>query len=240
VEDSVFKKTIKIFADTSERARLLELAGQAGVAGFTTNPTLMRKAGVSDYEKFCRDILTAIPDKPISFEVFADDFPEMTRQARIITSWGANVYVKIPVTTTEGRSTTSVVNELAHDGVKLNVTAVFTLPQVIEVTQALRGGAPSVVSLFAGRIADTGRDPMPLARAAAELCAAADSSIELLWASSREVLNVVQAEQCGCKIITVTPDLLQKMRLFDRQLALVSLDTVRMFKGDADAAGYTL
>jgi transaldolase len=238
--ESVFKGRIKIFGDTSDLAQILELAQKPEIAGFTTNPTLMRAAGVSDYEGFCRSILEHVQDKPISFEVFADDFAEMRRQARKIAAWGSNVYVKIPVTDSRGNATTDVVHDLSHDGLHINVTALCTFDQVVRVSQALRGGARSVVSLFAGRIADTGRDPALAAHAAVQACAAADRSIELLWASCREILNVVQAEHSGCAIVTVTPHLLAKMNLFDRDLALMSLDTVRMFKDDAEAAGYSL
>jgi transaldolase len=238
--ESVFKRRIRVFTDSSDRAQMLESARNPLISGLTTNPTLMRKALVTDYRAFCRDILAQIKDKPISFEVFADDFKNMERQALEIATWGPNVYVKIPVTNSQSESSAALVRDLSHKGVKLNVTAVFSLRQVHEVSQALRGGAPSVVSVFAGRIADTGRDPMPLMSAAKALCAATDRNIELLWASSRELLNVIQAEQAGCDIITVTTDIIRKMSGLDRDLEAVSLDTVRMFKTDAEAAGYAL
>lgn len=240
MSNSVFQKRIKIFTDSSDKNHMLEMAKNPLISGLTTNPTLMRKAGVADYRAFCKEVLAEVKDKPISFEVFADDFPNMERQARELATWGQNVYVKIPVTNSLGEPTTELVRRLSHDGVKLNVTAVFTLKQVLDVAGALKGGAPSVVSVFAGRIADTGRYPMPYMRASKEICQSFDRNIELLWASSREVLNVIQAEQSGCDIITATTDLIKKMSMFDRDLDAVSLDTVKMFKNDAEAAGYKL
>jgi transaldolase len=231
---------LKIFADGAALAPMLELAKSPRIAGFTTNPTLMRKAGVADYQAFAREVLAAIRDKPISFEVFADDWAEMRRQAREITAWGANVYVKIPVTNTKGESAAPLVRELAAAGVKLNVTALCTLDQVRAMADALRGGAPSVVSVFAGRIADAGRDPVPLMREALGICRAADRRIELLWASPRELLNIVQAAELGCDIITVTNDLLAKLPTLGKDLAQFSLETVQMFHRDAEAAGYKL
>jgi transaldolase len=231
---------LKIFADGAALAPMLELARSPRIAGFTTNPTLMRKAGVSDYRAFAREVLAAIHDKPISFEVFADDWAEMRRQAREIATWGDNVYVKIPVTNTKGDAAAALVRELAVAGVKVNVTAICTLEQVRETAQALRGGAPSVVSVFAGRIADAGRDPVPLMREALAICRAADRRIELLWASPRELLNIVQAAEVGCDIITVTNDLLAKLPTLGKDLAQFSLETVQMFHRDAQAAGYKL
>ncbi len=231
---------IKIFADGASLPQMLESARDARIRGFTTNPTLMRKAGVSDYKAFALDALAAITDKPISFEVFADDFSEMRRQAKDIATWGENVYVKIPITTTQRESAVPLVAELSHAGVKLNVTAICTLEQVRAAADALRGGAPSVVSVFAGRIADTGRDPMPLMREALAACRAAGTNIELLWASPREVLNIVHAIEVGCDIITVTPDLLKKLELFGKDLGEFSLETVQMFHRDAASAGYVL
>ena len=233
---------IKIFADGASLASMLESARDPRIAGFTTNPTLMRKAGVADYRAFARDVLAAIRDKPISFEVFADDVAGMRRQAREIATWAGNVYVKIPVTNTRGEPSTDLVEELAAAGVKVNVTAVCTLDQVRDVARALAGGAPSVISVFAGRIADTGRDPIPLMREALALCRAqaSDRRIELLWASPREVLNIVQAAEIGCDIITVTPDLLAKLALYGKELGVFSLETVQMFHRDAEAAGYKL
>jgi transaldolase len=231
---------IRIFADGASLASMREAARDPRIAGFTTNPTLMRKAGVADYRSFAREVLAAIRDKPISFEVFADDIDGMRRQARDIAAWGDNVYVKVPVSNTRGEPSAGLIRELAAAGVKLNVTAVCTLEQVREVAAALAGGAPSVISVFAGRIADTGRDPVPLMRDALAICRAADRGIELLWASPREVLNVAQAAAIGCDIITVTPDLYAKLTLFGKELAAFSLETVQMFHRDAEAAGYKL
>jgi transaldolase len=234
---------IRIFADGASVASMLEAAGDPRISGFTTNPTLMRKAGVSDYAAFAREVLGRIRDKPISFEVFADDTAGMRRQAREIAAWGDNVYVKVPVTNTRGEPCTDLVRELAADGVKLNVTAICTLDQVRDIAGALAGGPPSVISVFAGRIADTGRDPIPLMRDALAICRAQspiDRRIELLWASPREVLNIAQAADIGCDIITVTSDLLAKLALFGKELAAFSLETVQMFHRDAEAAGYKL
>jgi transaldolase len=200
----------------------------------------MRKAGISDYRAFAREVLAAIRDKPISFEVFADEWPEMKRQAREIATWGDNVYVKIPITNTRGEPAAPLVRELTDVGVKLNVTAICTLEQVRETAQALRGGAPSVVSVFAGRIADTGRDPIPLMREALTICREAGRGIELLWASPRELLNIVQAAEIGCDIITVTNDVLAKLPTIGKDLATFSLETVQMFHRDAAAAGFQL
>jgi transaldolase len=232
-------KTIKIFADGADLDAILELADQPGIAGFTTNPTLMRQSGVTDYEGFARKLLEHITDRPISFEVFADDHREMVRQAALIASWGSNVYVKIPVTDTQGTSTAAVVRELAASGVHLNVTALMTIPQVEVVSAALAGGPPAIVSVFAGRVADTGRDPVPLMRTALDTMAPYPE-LELLWASPREILNVRQADDIGVHIITVTPDLLKKLGKFGHDLDTFSLETVRMFHADAAAAGYFL
>jgi transaldolase len=231
---------IKVFADGASVRSMLEAARDPRIAGFTTNPTLMRKAGVTDYAAFALEVLGQIRDKPISFEVFADDTAGMRRQAREIAAWGENVYVKIPVTNTRGESSTDLVRELAAAGVKVNVTAICTLDQVREIARALAGGPPSVISVFAGRVADTGRDPIPLMREALSICRAADHRIELLWASPREVLNIVQAAEIGCDIITVTSDLLAKLPLLGKELAAFSLETVQMFHRDAAAAGYKL
>jgi transaldolase len=231
---------LKIFGDGASLPSMVELAKNPRIAGFTTNPTLMRKAGVSDYRAFAKEVLAEIRDKPISFEVFADELPEMKRQAREIATWGENVYVKIPITNTRREPAAGMVRELASAGVKLNVTAICTLDQVRATADALRGGAPSVVSVFAGRIADTGRDPVPLMKEALGICRAADARIELLWASPRELLNIIQAAEVGCDIITVTPDLLAKLPLVGKDLAEFSLETVQMFFRDAQAAGYKL
>jgi len=202
--------------------------------------TLMRKDGVSDYRAFAKEVLAHVKTQPISFEVFADEFPEMRRQALEIKTWADNVYVKIPITNTRRESSIPLVKELASSGVKLNVTAICTLDQVRDTAAALAGGAPSVVSVFAGRIADTGRDPVPLMREALGICRAAGKGIELLWASPRELLNIIQAAEVGCDIITVTPDLLKKLSLVGKDLADYSLETVQMFFRDAQAAGYKL
>ncbi len=231
---------LKIFADGAALAPMLELAKNPRIAGFTTNPTLMRKAGISDYRAFAREVLAAIRDKPISFEVFADEWADMKRQAREIATWGDNVYVKIPITNTRREPAAPLIRELTDVGVKLNVTAICTLDQVRETAQALRGGAPSVVSVFAGRIADTGRDPIPLMREALTICREAGRGIELLWASPRELLNIVQAAEIGCDIITVTNDVLAKLPTIGKDLATFSLETVQMFHRDATAAGFQL
>ncbi|PYO56584.1 MAG: transaldolase [Candidatus Rokuibacteriota bacterium] len=209
------------------------------VKGFTTNPTLMRKAGVADYRAFAHDILREIPDRPTSFEVFSDGFGEMERQAREIARWGDNVYVKIPVTNTLGESSEAVIRTLARAEVKLNVTALLALDQVRVVGAALGGGPPACVSVFAGRVADTGRDPVPLMAAAVELLRPYPN-IELIWASPRELLNIFQADAIGCHIITATNDILAKLHLVGKDLHEYSLDTVKMFRDDALKAGFTL
>lgn len=230
---------IKVFADGANLDRILELVNDPRISGFTTNPTLMRKAGVEDYEGFARKILDHITDRPISFEVFSDDFAEMRRQALVIGSWGPNVYVKIPVTNTAGESSAQLVRDLSSEGLLLNVTAILSLRQVGSVVAALETSPGAIVSVFAGRIADTGRDPVPLMAAALELTRTNDK-LELLWASPREVLNIRQATSVGCDIITVTHDLLAKIAGLGRSLEDVSLDTVKMFHSDAQSAGYLL
>lgn len=229
----------KIFADGADLDQIAKLCKNPLVSGFTTNPTLMRKAGVTDYETFARKALGLIGDRPISFEVFSDEFEEMERQARRIATWGDNVYVKIPVTNTRREFADQLVRRLSAGGIKLNVTAILTLVQAKRVTASLANGAPSVISVFAGRIADTGVDPVPLMRKAIEQ-ASDYKSIELLWASPRELLNVMQASEIGCHIITVTPDILAKLDMLGRDLADYSLDTVKMFYSDAQAAGFRL
>jgi transaldolase len=218
---------------------MLDLYRNPIIKGFTTNPTLMNAAGIRDYEAFARDILAAIPDRPISLEVFSDDFAEMETQARRIASWGENVYVKIPVTNTQGESSVSLVRSLAKAGVKLNVTALMTLAQVRDVSMALASGPPSCVSVFAGRVADTGRDPVPMMAAAVEMLKMYPQ-IELIWASPRELLNIFQANDIGCHIITVTHDVLKKLPLVGKNLLDYSLDTVKMFRNDAVKAGFRL
>ncbi len=229
----------KIYADGADLDSILELAANPLISGFTTNPTLMRKAGVDDYEGFARKVLGHITDRPVFFEVISDDFPEMRAQAHRIASWGPNVNVKIPVTNTHGDSAAPLIADLAADGLRLNITALLSLDQVRVVTDALAAGLDGVVSVFAGRIADTGRDPVPLMAAALEVLSD-HPALELLWASPREILNVRQAESIGCHIITVTPDLLKKLVGLDRSLEEVSLDTVRMFHRDAVDSGYLL
>jgi transaldolase len=230
---------VKIFADGADKSGMLQMYMNPLIAGFTTNPTLMRKVGVKDYRGFAQDILTVIKDKPISFEVFTDDLDSMETQAKEIASWGENVVVKIPVTNTKGDSTIRVISNLSKAGVRVNVTAMMTTAQVQAVVPALRGGPPAFVSVFAGRIADSGRDPLPIMREIVEFLKACPN-IELIWASPREVLNVVQANAIGCHIITATNDLIKKMSLFGKDLDQFSLETVKMFYDDARAAGYSL
>jgi len=230
---------VKIFADGADRAGMLEMYGKPYIKGLTTNPTLMRKAGISDYKIFAKDILTAIPDRPISFEVFSDDFADMERQAMDIASWGDNVYVKIPVINTKRETCYALVKKLAAQKVKLNVTALMTLEQVRDVVAALDPTVPSYVSVFAGRIADTGRDPVPLMAAAVEVLKVAPAS-ELIWASPRELLNIFQADAIGCHIITVTNDVLKKLDLVGRDLNDYSLDTVKMFYNDAQLSKFEI
>ncbi len=230
---------VKIYADGADLESMVVLSEKPHIAGFTTNPTLMRKSGVDDYEGFARKVLEAITDRPISFEVFADDAAGMLRQARLISSWGDNVYVKIPVTDTSGNSTADVVAELTADGVQLNVTALMTVAQVETVTAALSGTRGGIVSVFAGRIADTGRDPIPI-MASALAITSAQRNVSLLWASPREILNVQQADDIGVDIITVTHDMLGKLSLFGKDLDEYSLETVKMFDNDARAVGYKL
>jgi transaldolase len=230
---------IKIFGDGADKQQMLQLYRNPLIKGFTTNPTLMRKAGIRDYEAFAREILQAIPDRPISFEVFSDDFQEMEGQAHVISSWGENVYVKIPVSDTKSHSAMPLVHRLAGEGIKVNVTALMTVEQVRDVVTALEDGPPACVSVFAGRIADTGRDPVPLMAAAVELARMA-SNVELIWASPRELLNIFQADQIGCHIITVTEDILKKLSLVGKDLNEYSLDTVKMFRNDAVTAGFQL
>jgi len=237
---SPFQNKVKIYSDGADKASMLEMANNPLIKGLTTNPTLMKKAGITDYKSFCLDILNHIKEKPLSFEVFTDDIKDMKRQALEINTWGKNVYVKIPITNSEGISTIPLCKELSQSGVKLNITAIMTMNQVYDTVQAVRGNAPSIVSVFAGRIADTGRDPVPLMSAAANLCCETDKNIELLWASTREAFNIVQAEQCGCHIITATPDIIKKSSMFNKDLTQLSLETVRMFKTDAESAGFRL
>jgi transaldolase len=226
----------KIFADGAVLEDILELAARPYIRGFTTNPTLMRKAGVTDYESFARLVLERVTDLPVSFEVFSDEIGEMRRQALEIASWAPNVYVKVPITNTRRDSTAELIKELAAEGVKVNVTGILTVPQVETAVGVLSGGAPSFVSVFAGRIADTGRDPIPIMKDVLRILTASPSS-ELIWASPRELLNLIQAHEIGCHIITMTGDLLAKVELLGKDLDQYSLDTVKMFFEDANRSG---
>ena len=230
---------VRIFADGADKAGMLEMYRNPLIAGFTTNPTLMKKAGVKNYVAFAQEMLKLIPDRPLSFEVFSDEFPEMERQAQEIASWGKNVYVKIPVTNTRQHSSAPLIKVLSSAGVKLNVTAMMTVRQVREVSAALAGGPGAFVSVFAGRIADSGRDPLPIMKEAVEVLKPYPR-LELIWASPREVLNAVQADEIGCHIITMTNDLIKKLPTLGKNLDEFSLDTVKMFYEDARAAGFTL
>ena len=230
---------VKIFADGADKSGMLEMYNKVYIKGLTTNPTLMKKAGITNYSDFCKDILTTIRDKSLSFEVFSDDFKEMKTQALEIASWGENVYVKIPITNTQGEACYSLVDQLTEDGVKVNVTAIMTIEQVIEVSKVLKRDVPSYVSVFAGRIADTGIDPLPLMREALSVLSN-NALAELIWASPRELLNVFQADEIGCHVITVTNDILEKLSLVDYDLNTYSLDTVKMFYEDATSAGYKI
>ena len=231
---------VKLFADGADKAGILSLNANAAIQGMTTNPTLMRKAGIKNYEAFAKDILQSITAKPISFEVFSDDFPEMKRQALKIAAWAKNVYVKIPITNSRGDSCLPLIKELGRQGVQLNITAILTLDQVRGVSEALNPAIASVVSVFAGRIADTGVDPEPLMRASLALLQNQPKA-ELLWASVREVLNIFQADACGCHIVTIPHDILAKaLKMTGMDLTALSLDTVKMFASDAQAAGFSV
>jgi transaldolase len=230
---------VRVFADGADLEGVRRLAADPLISGFTTNPTLMRKAGIVDYGRFAEEMLEIVSDRPVSFEVFSDEPREMERQARLISSWGENVYVKIPVTDTAGVRTDELLRRLSAAGIKLNVTGLMTVVQVEQVAACLQDGLSAFVSVFAGRIADAGVDPVPVMTSALNVLAGTPGA-ELLWASPREILNVVQADQIGCHVITVTHDLLGKLKLLGRDLNAFSLDTVRMFHDDARAAGYTL
>ncbi len=236
---SIEKLKVKLFADGADLAGMKEMYANPLIKGFTTNPTLMRKAGVQDYKAFARQVLEAIPDRPISFEVFADEFDEMERQAREIASWGKNVSVKIPVTNTKRQSAGPLIERLSGAGVALNVTALTSLEQVRAVTERLAPQTPAIISVFAGRIADTGRDPVPLMAEAVSIMRARPKA-ELIWASPRELLNIFQADTVGCHIITATNDILKKLALVGKDLEEYSLETVQMFHMDAQAAGYRI
>jgi transaldolase len=230
---------VKIFADGADLPTMLEMSNKPFIQGLTTNPTLMRKAGISDYKKFAREVLELIQNKPISFEVFSDDSKEMIEQAMEISSWGDNVNVKIPITNSKGDSTTQVIKELSGKGVSLNITAILTTKQVKNVIEVLDGNSKAFISVFAGRIADTGRDPIPLMAEALEIMREKPRS-ELIWASPRELLNVIQADAIGCHIITATSDILKKLDIIGKDLSQYSLETVKMFRDDALASGYSI
>lgn len=232
--------SVQIFADGADLDTMVKMAADPLIKGLTTNPTLMRKAGISDYEAFAKDVLAAIPDKPISFEVFSDEFDDMARQARKIAAWGDNVYVKIPVSNTKGKASYDLCRELAAEGIKLNVTAIMTDNQITAVIDALNPEIASYISVFAGRIADTGRDPLPMMSGAVKQAAAKLPKAELIWASPRELLNIYQADQVGVQVITVTSDILKKLGLVNKDLGEYSLETVEMFYRDAEAAGFKL
>ena len=230
---------IKLFADGAVLADMKEAYQGGLVKGFTTNPTLMKKAGVKNYNEFAKEVVAEITDMPISFEVFSDDFESMEREAKIINSWGTNVFIKIPITNTKGESSITLIKKLVADGLKLNVTAIMTIEQVKAVAEVLSPKIQSVVSVFAGRIADTGRDPMPIMKECVEILKN-NPMAELLWASPREVLNVYQAEECGCHIITIVPDLIKKLSCENKDLAEFSLETVQMFYNDAISLGFKI
>ncbi|MGG5821411.1 transaldolase [Falsiroseomonas sp. HW251] len=230
---------VKIFADGADKAVMLDMYAKPHIKGLTTNPTLMAKAGITDYEGFARDVLEHITDKPLSLEVFSDEIAEMEREALKVSTWGPNVYVKIPITNTRGESTCPLVKRLAARGVKVNVTAIMTMAQVRDVVLALEPEVPSNISVFAGRIADTGRDPLPIMSASVAMAAALPKA-EVIWASPRELLNIVQADAVGCQIITVTNDILKKLPTLGYDLDAYSLDTVKMFRNDAVAAGFRI
>ena len=235
----VKKLKVKIFADGADLPTMLEMSNKPFIQGLTTNPTLMRKAGISDYKKFAREVLELIQNKPISFEVFSDDLEEMVEQAMEISSWGDNVNVKIPITNSKGDSTTQVIKELSSRGVSLNITAILTTKQVKNVIEVLDESSKAFISVFAGRIADTGRDPIPLMAEALEIMREKPRS-ELIWASPRELLNVIQADAIGCHIITATSDILKKLDIIGKDLSQYSLETVKMFRDDALASGYSI
>ena len=230
---------VKIFADGADKTGMLEMASKSFIKGLTTNPTLMRKAGITSYKDFALDILSVVKDKPISFEVFSDDFNEMKRQALEIASWGENVYVKIPVMNTKKEPAYDLVSKLSDQNVKLNVTALMTNIQVKDVVERLNASVPSYISVFAGRVADTGIDPVPQMKSAVDIIRV-NPKIELIWASPRELLNIFQADEIGCQIITVTNDVLKKLELIGKNLDEYSLDTVKMFYNDAKSAGYSI
>ena len=233
------KLQVKLFADGADLAGMLEMYSKPYIQGLTTNPTLMKKAGITNYEKFARDVLLRISDKPISFEVFSDDLNEMVIQARKISNWGSNVYVKIPITNTQGISTLPIIETLTQENIKINVTAIMTVDQVKEISMALNSTVPSYVSVFAGRISDTGVNPIPTMIETLQVLAS-NKNAEVIWASPRELLNVFQANEIGCHIITATNDILTKLKLLGKDLTEYSLETVEMFHNDAVSAGYSI
>ena len=237
--NSIVDLGVQIFADGADLAEMLEMYGDPSIRGFTTNPTLMCKAGIRDYAGFAKKVVAAIPDRPISFEVFSDDFEEMEEQALQIASWGENVYAKVPVTNTKGQSSASLLRRLSKQGVKLNVTAIMTLEQVDEMSRAMADCPAGYVSVFAGRVADTGRDPVPMMRKAVEMLSEYPK-LELIWASPRELFNLFQAAEVGCHVITATKDILKKLNLVGKDLEEYSLETVKMFREDAVKAGFTI
>lgn len=239
MQENIIQLKTKIFADGADKQGMMQMYQKPWVKGFTTNPTLMRKAGIADYQAFSLDILKAIPNRPISFEVFSDDFDEMYKQALHIASWGQNVYVKIPVSNTQGEPAYPLIKSLADLNVKMNVTALMTLDQVFDVAESLANAPSSYISVFAGRIADTGRDPLPIMQKSLEIMKPY-AQLELIWASPREILNVFQADAIGCHIITVTNDILKKLDLIGKDLNEYSLETVQMFRDDAIKAGFAL
>lgn len=230
---------VKLFVDGANLQEMQTWAKDSRIQGLTTNPTLMRKAGITDYEAFAREAIAAIPDKPISFEVFSDSFEEMEEEAHIIHSWGGNTYIKIPISNTKGESAVGLIRKLSNLGYSLNVTAITTLEQVRVVAEAINPKSRTIISVFAGRIADTGIDPIPVMKKALEMFKA-NKNAELLWASPRELLNIIQADECGCHIITATPDILNKLKLIGKDLGEYSLETVKMFYNDAKAAGFNI
>ena len=233
------KLKIKLFQDGAELDKMIKARDLGLVNGFTTNPTLMKKAGIKNYEEFARKVIKSIPDLPISFEVFSDDFSDMEKEARRIQSWGGNTYIKIPITNTRGESAAPLIKKLSSEGFSLNITAIMDLDQVSVVARSIDAGSRTIVSVFAGRIADTGVDPIPLMKKSLNILSQFKNA-ELLWASPREALNIVQAEECGCHIITATPDLIAKLPLFGKSLSEFSLETVKMFYNDAKEAGYRI
>lgn len=231
---------IKIFADGADLQSIINLSKNPKIQGFTTNPTLMKKSGITDYRAFSKEALKAVSDKPFSLEVFSDDFMEMEKQAKEIASWGDNVYVKVPITNTQGESSCDLIRLLTYNNIKINVTAIFTLDQVIDAALALQGDTPSIISIFAGRIADSGINPTPIMQAALAICKSISPQIELLWASPRELYNLVEADMIGTHIITMSHDLISKLDLIGKDLTEFSLDTVKMFRNDSIKSGFIL